>query len=376
MIASRLIDWQRRHGRHHLPWQNTRDAYRIWLSEVMLQQTRVDTVKPYYQRFVARFPEVALLAAAQPDEVMALWSGLGYYGRARNLQRCAREVVAQHGGAFPEDPQQLARLPGIGRSTAAAIAVFAFGRRAAILDGNVRRVLCRHAGVRGHPGERAVENELWCIAEAMLPRRDVERYTQGLMDLGATLCVRTRPGCAACPLSADCRARRDGTVAQLPTPRPRRSVPLRRVVMFVIRRGDEVLVERRAPAGVWGGLWSLPEFEPTFAGLDMARVDDPLAVGLADSVPLAREVERRYGLCVTPPRPLPPFDHAFTHLRLRVQPLACEPVVAGAPAGAPGLVWLALDDAAGAALPRPVKTLLQALAPGSPQGRGARRFAP
>ena len=363
MIASRLIEWQRLHGRHDLPWQNTRDAYRIWLSEVMLQQTQVDTVKPYYLRFVARFPDVASLAAAQPDEVMALWSGLGYYGRARNLHRCAREVVARHGGAFPDDPQQLARLPGIGRSTAAAIAVFAFGRRAAILDGNVRRVLCRHAGVRGYPGERAVENELWRIAEAALPQHDIERYTQGLMDLGATLCVRARPGCAACPLSADCRALREGTVAQLPTPRPKRSVPLRRCAMFVIRRGDEVLLERRSPSGVWGGLWSLPEFELAPAAAGQAPVDGAaVASGLPDCASLAREVERRFGLRVTPPRPLPPFDHAFTHFRLRVQPLACEPLTAGVAAEAPGLVWLALDDTPGAALPRPVKTLLQSLA--------------
>lgn len=370
MIASRLIEWQRLHGRHDLPWQNTRDAYRIWLSEVMLQQTQVDTVKPYYLRFVARFPDVRALAAAQLDEVLALWSGLGYYGRARNLHRCAREVLARHGGAFPDEARQLARLPGIGRSTAAAIAVFAFGRRAAILDGNVRRVLCRHAGLHGYPGERSVENELWRIAEAELPSHEVERYTQGLMDLGATLCVRTRPDCAACPLSSDCRALRDGMVAQLPTPRPRRNVPLRRCAMFVIRRGDEVLVERRAPSGVWGGLWSLPELELPPAATGSAAIEAATAAdGLPDAVSLAHEVERRFGLRVTPLRPMPPFDHAFTHFRLRVQPLACESVATGVAAEAAGLAWLALDEAAGAALPRPVKTLLQGLA--SAQARAA-----
>lgn len=357
MIAPRLVEWQRRHGRHDLPWQNTRDAYRIWLSEVMLQQTQVDTVKPYFLRFVARFPDVAALAAARDDEVLALWSGLGYYSRARNLHRCAREVVERHGGAFPDDPQRLAGLPGIGRSTAAAIAVFAFGRRAAILDGNVRRVLCRHAGVRGYPGERAVENTLWRIAEAELPLSDVEAYTQGLMDLGATVCVRARPACGACPLASDCRALREGAVTLLPTPRPRRSVPLRRCTMLVIRRGDEVLLERRPPSGVWGGLWSLPEFAP--AG---EAGDDEWP----DASSLAPEIERRFGMRVTAPRALAAFDHAFTHFRLRVQPVVCELLSAAAAADAAGTQWLALEGAGEAALPRPVKTLLQAFALRSP----------
>lgn len=363
MIAPRLIDWQRRHGRHDLPWQRTRDAYRVWLSEVMLQQTQVETVKPYYERFVARFPDVGSLAAAQVDQVLALWSGLGYYSRARNLHRCARVVVAVHAGIFPDDPQRLAELPGIGRSTAAAIAVFAFGRRAAILDGNVRRVLCRHEGVRGYPGERAVEAELWRIAEAELAHDDVEAYTQGLMDLGATLCARARPACTACPIASDCVALREGIVAELPAPRPRRAVPLRRCTMFVIRRGAQVLVERRPPSGVWGGLWSLPESAP--AQVDAARPalgGGPAGADAPDAAALVHEIERRFGLRVTPPRALAPFDHAFTHFRLRVQPVACDLVSTTRAADAPGLAWLALDEAGEAALPRPVKTLLQGFA--------------
>lgn len=357
MIAPRLIEWQRCHGRHDLPWQDTRDAYRVWLSEVMLQQTQVGTVVPYYLRFVARFPDVASLAAAGDEEVLSLWSGLGYYSRARNLHRCAREVVARHGGAFPDDPQRLAALPGIGRSTAAAIAVFAFGRRAAILDGNVRRVLCRHAGVRGFPGERAVENVLWRIAESELPHGGVESYTQGLMDLGAMLCTRTRPSCGACPIGDDCRAHREGTVAELPTPRPRRSVPLRRCEMFVVRRGDEVLLERRPPSGIWGGLWSLPQ----------SSLRDGAADGAADDpAPAAAEIQRRFGLKVTRPSPLAAFDHAFTHFRLRVRPFTFELLASGAAAQSPALIWLPLAECAGAALPRPVKTLLAALPLRSP----------
>lgn len=381
MIAPRLIEWQRRHGRHQLPWQNTRDAYRIWLSEVMLQQTQVGTVVPYYLRFVERFPDVASLAAADDEEVLALWSGLGYYSRARNLHRCAREVVTCHGGAFPDDPARLAALPGIGRSTAAAIAVFAFGRRAAILDGNVRRVLCRHAGVRGYPGERAVEDTLWRIAENELPLAGVEPYTQGLMDLGAMLCTRTRPSCTACPIGADCSAHRDGTVAELPAPRPRRSVPVRRCEMFVVRCGDEVLLERRPPSGIWGGLWSLPQSSLRDAGAGEAHaaartaVADRLGacadVGGDGSDDFAQrqavaEIERRFGLQVTPARPLAAFDHAFTHFRLRVQPLACEVLAATAAAQSPGHAWLPLADCAAAALPRPVKSLLAALPLRSP----------
>ncbi len=355
MIAERLIDWQLKHGRHDLPWQRTRDPYRVWLSEVMLQQTQVATVVPYYLRFVARFPDVRALAAAGLDEVLALWSGLGYYTRARNLHRCAAEVVGRHGGAFPGDAALLARLPGIGRSTAAAIAVFAFGRREAILDGNVRRVLCRHAGVSGYPGAAAIEKRLWDFAQAALPARGIEAYTQGLMDLGATVCLRARPACGACPLAGDCVALRDGTTAQLPAPRPRRSVPLRHCAMLVVRRGDEVLLERRPPAGVWGGLWSLPE----------AALADPGA----DPAPAA-ELARRFGLRVTPPRPLPAFDHAFTHFRLRVQPFVCELEAAAGAAQSSAALWLPLGETGQAALPQPVRALLRAL-PSRPARAGA-----
>ncbi|MFA7664887.1 MAG: A/G-specific adenine glycosylase [Burkholderiaceae bacterium] len=357
-FAHRVIDWQGREGRHDLPWQGTRDPYRIWLSEIMLQQTQVATVIPYYQRFIEAFPNLASLAAAPLDRVMQLWSGLGYYSRARNLHRCARELVERHDGVFPLDSQVLATLPGIGRSTAAAIAVFAAGERAAILDGNVRRVLCRVFGVTGWPGERSVEAALWALAERELPEREVEAYTQGLMDLGATVCTRHRPACDRCPLAGDCVAWREGRVAELPTPRPAREVPARACRMLAIRQADGWLVERRPPAGIWGGLWSLPQTEPV----------DGEPEGITE---LAARLGQRHGLVLSEPgllAELPAFVHAFTHFRLRIEPWFCETLGARAVA-APGSLWLADDEIAGAALPRPVKRLLLAALrppPGSP----------
>ena len=250
-FAARVVAWQRTHGRHDLPWQNTRDAYRIWLSEIMLQQTQVTTVLPYYERFVAAFPDVAALAAAPLERVLEHWSGLGYYRRAHHLHAAARAVVAGHGGGFPHDAATIATLPGVGRSTAAAIAVFAHGERAAILDGNVKRVLARHAGVEGFPGAASVEARLWALAEARLPTQDVEPYTQGLMDLGATLCTRTKPRCGECPVAADCVARRDGRVDELPSPRPAKALPRKAVRVLLLERAGEVLLERRAPTGIW-----------------------------------------------------------------------------------------------------------------------------
>ncbi|MCD6681856.1 MAG: A/G-specific adenine glycosylase [Burkholderiaceae bacterium] len=344
MIAPRLVHWQRRHGRNDLPWQNTRDAYRVWLSEIMLQQTRVSSVIPYFLRFVERFPTIHALAAADEDEVLSLWSGLGYYTRARNLHRCARELVAQRGGVFPSDPSELERLPGIGRSTAAAIAVFAFGRRAAILDGNVRRVLARWEGIAGHAAEPAVLAALWNAAERHLPHDELQAYTQGLMDLGASLCSRTRPGCDRCPLADDCVARREGLVAAIPRPRPSRVLPVREQAWLVIRRDDEVLVEKRAPAGVWGGLWSLPEAEAHEA------VEAP-ALAL-----------RRFALRTRAGAELAAVDHVFTHFRLRARPivLVCESSGAGGVADETAR-WLALAQADAAPLPAPVKVLLRAL---------------
>jgi len=356
-LARAVVDWQRSHGRHALPWQGTRDPYRVWLSEIMLQQTQVSTVIPYYAGFLARFPDVAALARAPLDDVLAAWSGLGYYTRARNLHACARAVVDAHGGAFPGDAASLAGLPGIGRSTAAAIAVFAFGAREAILDGNVKRVFCRCFGVEGFPGAPAVERALWAIAERELPARGLRAYTQGLMDLGATVCTRTRPRCEDCPLAGACVARGQGRSASLPAPRPRRATPVRGVRLLVILRGACVLVERRPAPGVWGGLWSLPELPEDASG-----------------EPVADAVRRRFGLDARTSVELPAFEHAFTHFRLRATPVCVD--VAGAARVADGTQrWLALDEAHAAALPAPVKSLLAGLAgvraPGAAAGSPA-----
>jgi A/G-specific adenine glycosylase len=349
-FPTRLIAWQRAHGRHDLPWQNTRDPYRIWLSEIMLQQTQVGTVIPYYARFLARFPDVAALAAAPLDDVMALWAGLGYYSRARNLHRCAQTVVERHGGAFPEAVEALAELPGIGRSTAAAIASFAFGARATILDGNVKRVLARVFGIEGFPGEKRVENAMWTLAESLLPAEAsndaVSAYTQGLMDLGATLCVRGKPDCARCPFAPDCVANTTGRQRALPAARPKKAVPTRRTWMLVLRDGDEVLLEKRPPSGIWGGLWSLPE--------------------AADESSLAERVRAFGG--AAPLAPLAPLTHTFTHFRLDIEPRIAElaPVTDAASvgvveAGDAQTAWVALRDIDAYGVPAPVRKLLDGL---------------
>jgi A/G-specific adenine glycosylase len=344
-FSARLIVWQERAGRRDLPWQNTRDAYRIWVSEIMLQQTQVATVMPYYLRFLGAFPDVQSLAAASIDAVLQLWSGLGYYRRAHLLHRAAQEVVARHGGVFPRDAAALETLPGIGRSTAAAIAAFAYGERGAILDGNVKRVLARHQGVEGYAGEPAVERTLWARAEDLLPRTGIEPYTQALMDLGAMVCLRSTPDCARCPVVADCVARLANRIDELPASRPRKPLPQREVSVLLIGRGEEILLERRPPTGIWAGLWSLPEVEH---GADVAA--------------FCRE---RFGADVEAGAAMAPIEHAFTHFRLRLTPLPCTVGRWPAPmedSGRGACVWLPLPDATGAALPAPIKKLLRSLA--------------
>jgi len=329
-FAQKLIRWQRRHGRHGLPWQGTRDPYRVWLSEIMLQQTQVSAVIPYYERFLARFPDVASLARASEEEVLGLWSGLGYYARGRNLRSAARMVASL--GGFPDKAEGLQALPGVGPSTAAAIAAFAFGRRAAILDGNVKRVLARQFGVEG-------EKEQWALARTLLPKKGIETYTQALMDLGATVCTRANPACGRCPVATGCVARREGRVAELPARGKRKPLPLKRATWLVLEHQGAVLLERRPSRGIWGGLWVFPE---------------------GPSSGLKPYCARHFSVAIARTRKLPVIEHGFTHFRLDIQPIYCNVIRRSARDGA-GRFWLDKDDAKGAAVPAPVKTLLAAL---------------
>jgi len=355
-FGMRVVAWQRQHGRHDLPWQNTRDPYRIWLSEIMLQQTQVAAVIEYYQRFVTALPTVAALAAAPADEVMALWAGLGYYSRARNLHRCAKSVMEDHGGVFPTDPAVLVTLPGIGRSTAAAIAAFSAGVRSPILDGNVKRVFARMFGIHGYPGERLIENRMWVLAEQALPPAGPHQaghmvaYTQGLMDLGATVCTRGKPACLAdtdaCPLSADCVARRDNLTALLPTPKPRAAIPERSTVMLIVRHGRDVLVQLRPASGIWGGLWSLPEKPIDTVPFD-AEAAEQAALASANA----------YG---TPTRAYlaGELTHVFTHFRLLIRAIRVD-IAAVVPRSDGISRWLSLDDLDALGTPAPVRRLLE-----------------
>ena len=307
----------------------------------MLQQTQVSAVIPYYEQFLRTFPDLRSLAAAPLEAVLERWSGLGYYSRARNLHRCAQQVVAEFDGAFPSDPQMLQRLPGIGRSTASAISAFAYGTRASILEGNAKRVLARHAGIEGYPGERKVEEQLWQIADERLPDSGIEPYTQGMMDLGATICTRANPACILCPVAADCVARINGRIDRIPAPRPKKTVPRRAVTMVLLVHQEAVLLERRPPQGVWGGLWSLPE--------------------LPEEIGAEQYCLTRFSAQVRADTPLAEIEHGFTHFHLTITPQPCTVVSWSARAEEPGLLWLPLMDAGGAALPAPIKKFLMAL---------------
>ena len=347
--ATDLLRWFDVSGRHDLPWQHPRTPYRVWLSEIMLQQTQVRVVVPYFERFVAALPDLPALAAASLDEVLALWSGLGYYARARNLHATARRCVELHGGELPRDLESLVALPGIGRSTAGAIASQAWGDRVAILDGNVKRVLCRVHGIAGWPGLPAVERRLWALAEAHVtgvPAARMADYTQAQMDLGATLCTRSAPACVLCPLQDDCVARREGLVEALPTPKPGKPLPARQATVLLLRdEAGRVLLQRRPPAGVWAALWSLPEHE----GRDAA----------------AAWFERQVGQGFDRGQALPPIAHAFTHYRLSLQPLAWERVRLRAQVGeAQDLRWVARDELPSLGIPAPIRSLLEAALPG------------
>jgi A/G-specific adenine glycosylase len=346
-IATRLLAWFDVHGRHDLPWQRERTPYTVWVSEVMLQQTQVATVVPFYQRFVARFPTVEALAAAPLDDVLKLWSGLGYYARARNLWNAARVVVDRHGGRVPETFDELEALPGIGRSTAGAILAQARGARFAILDGNAKRVLARHHAVEGWPAERSVQEELWALAERHTPHERVADYTQAIMDLGATLCTRARPACTVCPLAESCAAARGGTQAKYPAPRPKRARARRSVTVLVVEDPDGcVLLARRPERGIWGGLYSFPE--------------------LADGDTAAEWCARTLGASVAAERALATIEHGFTHFDLDLEPrwlrLAAAPRVVQ---DRDDFFWQRPSSAPAVGIPAPVAALFGTLAIGA-----------
>ena len=410
-FASRLILWQRTHGRHDLPWQGANgmtrcaqasgagmpsprrlpqsagsaitsdlasvvgspsrmasrsisnvseaDAYRVWLSEIMLQQTQVATVIPYYRRFIASFPDIAALAAATEDQVLAHWSGLGYYARGRNLRRAAQIIVEKHHGKFPHQYEQILELPGIGRSTAAAICALAWHERRAILDGNVKRLLARYCGIAGWAGNKEVETQLWQQAEALLPPGDVATYTQSLMDMGATVCTRSRPKCAACPVQAGCIALQTERIAEFPAPRPRKAMPEKYATFLLLMHGTDILLEKRSGSGIWGGLWCPPQFDDEGA---------------------AREWFVRNGMDASHGERLETFTHTFTHFKLHITPLKIQLARKPLRAAQPGSVccwgfsplqprrtpcgcsvWLDVEEALQAAIPSPVRSLLQTI---------------
>ncbi len=345
-FATRLLVWFDRHGRHDLPWQHPRTPYRVWVAEVMLQQTQVATVIPYFERFIARFPDWDSLATAPTDDVLALWAGLGYYARARNLQRAAQAIVADCSGAVPDELDKLTALPGLGRSTAAAILAQSFDQRHAILDGNVKRVLARHVAVEGWPGAPAVARRLWIEAEARLPDRRHADYTQAIMDLGATLCVARRPQCTQCPVAGDCAAHTRGEVERYPAPRPRRIKPLRRSHVLIIEdAGGAILFERRPPSGIWGGLWCLPLF-------DVAE-DWRAGASRNYALELGGDIQE-----------LPVLRHSFTHFDLDLVPLLTRPSgIRPALAEHAQQRWIKLQGATLLGLPTPIRKLLDQLAP-------------
>jgi A/G-specific adenine glycosylase len=343
-FATRLLDWYDRDGRKDLPWHRARTPYRVWLSEVMLQQTQVATVIPYFERFVARFPDVRTLAAASLDEVLALWTGLGYYARARNLHGAARRIASDHAGELPADLDALIALPGIGRSTAGAILAAAFGMRAPILDGNVKRVLARVHAVPGYPGAPTTTRQLWTLADAHTPHARVADYTQAIMDLGALLCRRTKPDCARCPVAGHCAAHATDRVDAFPTPRPKRELPTRRARMFLLTDpAGRCLLERRPTTGLWGGLWTPPE-----------RDIDTSIDALLD--------ELGYATSCLDVATMPSFRHTFTHFHLDIEPVRARlPTAPSSVAASDRYRWWSAADNEPIGFAKPALKLLDML---------------
>ena len=409
-FAEAVIDWFESHGRHDLPWQSDPTPYRVWISEIMLQQTRVSTVIPYYQRFMARFPDVSALAAAEIDQVLHLWTGLGYYARARNLHKAARTIAYEHQGEFPDNLEELMQLSGIGRSTAGAILALSHGLPAPILDGNVKRVLARCFAVAGYPGNGRTSAELWALAERLLPPRTddsgtgstrtrIAAYTQGMMDLGATVCSRANPNCPRCPLQGRCLARLRNEVDRYPARKPSRALPLRSVAMFVFQdRDGRVLLEKRPPNGIWGSLYSLPQIDmpspaqspsdnlvrATHASPVQKNTVSPIAaaerVGAthaspAPDNPATHSLELPSGLPKLrfngePPEKLEPIRHGFTHFNLHISPVRYRVQKSDSSlADSDRWLWYSIGEPVEVGLAAPVRKLLAQLGQASTTAR-------
>ncbi len=336
-LSQAIIHWQKKHGRHDLPWQNIQDPYAIWVSEIMLQQTQVTAVIGYYALFMQRFPSIADLAEATQEQVLQHWSGLGYYSRARNLHHAAQIIVDDFNGIFPQQFEDILSLPGIGRSTAAAISTFALNNPQPILDGNVKRVFARYFELDGWTGSPSIQNKLWSIAERENPTEDAIAYTQGLMDLGSLVCSRTKPKCNQCPLNVGCLAFAHDKTHKLPTPKPKKALPERETAMLIIRMGKEILLEKRPQKGIWAGLWSLPEVNVNAIASEAAK--------------------QLFGLETEPEETLAIVNHAFTHYKLAITPQPLTVISANKQA-APNAIWMPIEDAIGAAIPTPVRNIL------------------
>ena len=336
-FADAIIDWQKKHGRHDLPWQNTTDPYAIWVSEIMLQQTQVTAVIGYYAAFMQRFPNIATLANATQEQVLQSWSGLGYYSRARNLHNAAQTIVDEFDGIFPTDFDDIQGLSGIGRSTAAAISTFALNKPQPILDGNVKRVFARHFLIEGWTGKPVVQQTMWAIAERENPVEDAIAYTQGLMDLGSSVCTRVKPKCHSCPVNMSCKALAQNKMQSLPAPKPKKVVPQKETTMLVIQMGKQVLLQKRPQKGIWAGLWSLPEI----SNCDIAT----------------EATKQQFGIETESEETLPIVNHAFTHYKLAITPQPLS-VMSVSNNTLPNCIWLPIEEAIGAAIPTPVRNIL------------------
>lgn len=342
-----VLDWFDKHGRKNLPWQKNIDPYRVWLSEIMLQQTQVKTVIPYFERFIKYFPHIHALASATEDEVLTLWSGLGYYARARNLHKTAQLITQRFDGQFPLDLQTLQQLPGIGRSTAGAILAIAAGQKATILDGNVKRVLTRFHGISTWPSETKTQKKLWEIAEQYTPTLRVAHYTQAMMDLGATVCSK-KPNCLLCPLQEKCVGYQTNTTTLYPAKKPKKQLPSRKTVMLILRMGEKVLLKKRPSIGIWGGLWTFPE-------------QDELSCKLKQEKSLFFEkIYQEFGCEIDDFKLWPSFRHTFSHFHLDILPVVVSvKKITNKIMENDQQIWYDLENPAAVGLPAPVKRLLE-----------------